>query len=94
MTGNELADKCAKEAAQEAINLEFDEAQPLSFSEIKKEIKSDITTCWQRQWDTNKACHILHFIKPAISTNSIYSSADSLIDKRINRLETGHSNLS
>ena len=29
-----------------------------------------------------------------ISTNSIYSSFDSSVDKRINRLKTGHSNLS
>ena len=69
ITGNGLADKCAKEAAQEVINLDFDESQPLSFSEIKKEIRSDITNCWQKQWDRNVACHILHLIKPTISTN-------------------------
>ena len=90
----ELSDKCAKEAAQEAINLNFDEAQPLSFSEIKKEIRSDITDCWQRQWDRYVSCHMLHLIKSIISTNSIHSSSDSSVDKRINRLKTGHSNLS
>ena len=57
-----LADKCAKEVAQEAINVDFDEAQPLSFSEITKEIRSDITVCWQRQWDRIVACHMLHHI--------------------------------
>ena len=37
---------------------------------------------------------MLHLIKPTISTNSIYSSSNSSVDKRINRLKTGHSNLS
>ena len=94
ITSNELADKCAKEAAQEAINLDFDEAQPLSFSEIKKEIQSDITDCWQRQWGRYIACHMLHLITPTISTNSVYSCSDSSVDKGINRLKAGHSNFS
>ena len=37
---------------------------------------------------------MLHLIKPIISTNSIYSSSDFSVDKRINRLKTGHSNFS
>ena len=37
---------------------------------------------------------MLNLIKPTMSTNSTYSSSNSSVDKRINRLKTGHSNLS
>ena len=39
---NELADQCAKEAAKEAAELDFDGSLPLSFTGIKKEIKKTI----------------------------------------------------
>ena len=92
--GNDLADQCAKEAALQAEELDFEDSQPLSFSEIKKEIKSDIINSWQRQWDRNEKSQLLHQIKPTVSDDSIISLSNSSVDKRINRLMTGHSNLS
>ena len=41
--GNDLADQCAKEAAE----LDFDDSLPLSFTEVKKEIKNDTIVKWQ-----------------------------------------------
>ena len=93
ITGNELADQCAKEVANEAAELEFDESQPLSFTEIKKEIRNDTIANWQRQWDRNEQSSLLHNIKPNVSLSSIHTSLISNVDKRFNRLTTGHSNL-
>ena len=90
ITGNEPADQCAKEAANEAAELEFDESQPLSFTEIKKEIRNDTIANWQRQWDRNEQSSLLHNIKPNVSLSSIHSSLASNVDKRFNRLTTGH----
>ena len=91
--GNDLADQCAKEAAKEAAELDFDDSLPLSFTEIKKEIKNDTIVKWQRQWDRNEQCSILHNVKAMVSTKSIRSSLNSNLDKCFNRLITGHSNL-
>ena len=91
---NDLADQCAKEAALQAEEIDFENPQPLSFSEIKKEIKSDIINIWQRQWDRDDKSQLLHQIKPTVSDDSIISPSNPSVDKRINRLMTGHSNLS
>ena len=91
--GNELADKCAKAAAAEAEESTFKYSTPLSYSEIKKEIKQNITEAWQRQWARNEQSRTLHNIKPKVSTKSIKSSSNSLVDKRLNRITTDHSNL-
>ena len=91
--GNDLADQCAKEAAKEAAELDFDDSLPLSFTEVKKEIKNDTIVKWQRQWDRNEQCSILHNVKATVSTKSIRSSLNSNVDKCFNRLITGHSNL-
>ena len=40
-----------KGATKEAAELDFDDSLPLSFTEVKKEIKNDTTVKWQRQWD-------------------------------------------
>ena len=92
--GNDLADQCAKEAALQDEEIDFEDSQPLSFSEIKKEIKSDIINIWQRQWDRDDKSQLLHQLKPTVSNDSIISSSICSVDKRINRLMTGHSNLS
>ena len=91
MIGNELADQCTKEAAKEAVELDFDHSLPLSFTEIRKEIKNDTIVKWQRQWDRNEKCSLLHKVKPTVSTKSIHSSLNSNVNKRFNRLITGHS---
>ena len=82
-----------KKAANEVEELEFDECQPLSFTEIKKEIRNDTIANWQRQWDRNEQSSLLCNIKPNVSLSSIHSSLISNVDKRFNRLTTGHSNL-
>ena len=69
--GNELADKCAKTAAAEATESIFKNSTPLSYSEVKKEIKQNIIESWQRQWDRNEQSPTLHNIKPKVSTKSI-----------------------
>ena len=84
----------SKEAALQAEEIDFEDSQPLSFSEIKKEIQSDIINIWQRLWDRDDKSQLLHQIKPTISDDFIISSSNFSVDKRINRLMTGHSNLS
>ena len=92
--GNELADKCAKAAADKAAELTFKDSVPLSCSEVKKEIKQDIIESLQRQWDRNEQSRTLHInIMPKVSTKSVKSSSNSLVDKRLNRITTDHSNL-
>ena len=90
--GNDLADQCAKHVAKEAAELGFDDSLPLSFTEVKKEIENDTIVKWQRQWDRNEQCSILHNVKAMVSTKSIRSSLNSNVDKCFNSLITGHSN--
>ena len=71
--GSDLADQCAKEAALQAEEIDFEDSQPLSFSEIKTEIKSDIINIWQRQWDRDEKSQLLHQIKPTVFDDSVIS---------------------
>ena len=80
--GNELADQCAKEAAER----DFDDSLRLSFTEIKKEIKNNTIIKWQRQWDRNEQCSLLHNVKQTVSRISIHCSLNSNVDKRFNRI--------
>ncbi len=90
LTGNDLADSCAKQAAKQAKNWNADTSQK-SFREVKCELRADVQCAWNQAWSRcDKGAH-LHSIRPKVSFKAVITpKARGLATKYI-RLCTGHS---
>ncbi|MEW8548403.1 MAG: ribonuclease H family protein, partial [Candidatus Thiodiazotropha sp.] len=51
IAGNETADRLAKEAAQEAENMEEGDDRPVTATDIRTAVKESCMKKWQRRWD-------------------------------------------
>ncbi len=88
---NELADAAAKEAAKEASNWHPDQDNALkSFSEIKKQIRTNCIHVWQRRWERQEDGRHTYNILPTVSTSRKGPKLDRQSEIKLNRLTSGH----
>ena len=80
LNGNNIADSLAKEAAVEASEMEPELLNITEPSIVKSEIRKDMFTAWQRQWDISPIARSLHEALPIVPRkNSNHRLQDPLI---------------
>jgi hypothetical protein len=94
ITGNDTADRLAKEAAKEAETLELS-TQVFTKKDIRKAARDVVTNKWQVRWDSsNSVRHYYRFHKVVKDKDKVKKD---LPNKRlytvINSLRTGYSKL-
>ncbi len=91
LTGNDLADACAKRAAKEASKWDYQMDNSLkSFQEVKCELKSDVLLSWNRAWSRCEKAEFLHSIKPMASLKPVPTPKARGLATKYVRLLTGH----
>ncbi len=88
---NELADKHAKPAAEEAR--ECSRQSSTSLSEAKSAVKLMTLTKWQRGWHKSEKGQHLYSLLPSVKRSSFKSIHNRTAERKINRLRLGHTNL-
>ena len=66
IAGNEIADKLAKEAAEEAENMP-EMVTPLTSTDIKKAVKDSCKIKWQKRWDVSQTGRHMFDFQPCYS---------------------------
>ena len=89
ITGNETADRKAKEA----LSLPNITNIPTNFHSIKSKIRQQSRTFWQRQWTDDPNRTSLHEIKPELGIWSSSSRGSRLEEKILAKLRIGHTYL-
>ena len=88
LEANELADKQAKEAAEEANNLT--NASPIPYTIAKGHIRERTLSRWQSSWDIADIGRYFYEFKPKVTRKSYLSSSNRVAEYRLNRLRLGH----
>jgi ribonuclease HI len=89
IAGNEMADKLAKMASEEAK--EMDKADSLVTQGILKSAARDsVMAKWQRQWDVADTGRRLHGFKPSVTCHTHIDQPNRWIFSRIARLRSGY----
>jgi len=89
--GNELADKLAKEAAQEAKGLD-DSSIIITQNDIKAAARKLTSAKWQRQWDKSEAGRRMFHFKPKVAERSTYDKPRDIYSKIV-QLRSGYCRL-
>ena len=88
ITGNEIADKLAKEAAVEAENMP-EVCTPLTSIDIKRAVKESCTVKWQNRWEASQAGRHMYDLHPSVKAKK--KAANSIPTQRItSQLRTGY----
>ena len=92
MEGNEVADRLAKEAAQEAKELSED-SNIITNTEVKKNARLSSRFKWQRRWDISETGRHFYEFKPDINSNPLLDFPNHQSFNIITQLRTGYSRL-
>ena len=84
-----MADKKAKEAAQEAATLPSDYCQ-ITITDAKSITKEALAKRWQRRWKLSNTGSLMHQCYPKVSTSRYRSTMSTQAEARHLRLLTGH----
>ena len=90
--GNEVADRLAKEAAQEAKELS-EESNIITNAEVNKNAKISSRFKWQRRWEISETGRHFYEFKPDIDTKPLIDIPNHQSFTIINQLRTGYSRL-
>ena len=88
ITGNEIADRLAKEAAVDAENMP-EVCTPLTSIDIKRAVKDSCTVKWQNRWEASQAGRHMYDLHPTVKAKK--KAANSIPTQRItSQLRTGY----
>jgi hypothetical protein len=86
---NEMADKKAKQAAEEAKELPSNHAQ-LTIKDAKSITKEALRNRWQRQWNRTQDSTLMKYCYPKVCTTRYKSVTSPTAESRLIRLLSGH----
>ncbi len=87
---NELADKHARLAAEEAR--EYSHQSSTSLSEAQSTVKLMTLSKWQRGWHKSSKGRQLYSLLPSVKRSTFKSIHNRTAERKINRLRIGHTN--
>ena len=88
ITGNEIADRLAKEAAVDAENMP-EVCAPLTSIDIKRAVKDSCTVKWQNRWEASQTGRHMYDFHPTVKAKR--KAANSIRTQRItSQLRTGY----
>ena len=88
ITGNEIADRLAKEAAIDVENMP-EVCTPLTSIDIKRAVKDSCTVKWQNRWEASQAGRHMYDLHPTVKAKK--KAANSIPSQRItSQLRTGY----
>ena len=90
--GNELADKLAKEAAEEAKEMD-DSSVVVTMEDVKSATKKSGIKKWQDMWEKSERGRALYIHRPEVNFNLKHSFKTTKGEKAISQLRTGYANL-
>ena len=80
IAGNEIADKLAKEAAEEAENMP-EMVTPLTSIDIKKAVKDSCKIKWQKRWDVSQTGRHMFDFQPSVTAKKKTGGSITTITK-------------
>ena len=90
--GNELADKLAKEAAEEAKEMD-DSSVVVTMEDVKSATKKFGIKKWQDMWEKSERGRTLYIHRPEVNFILKHSFKTTKGEKAISQLRTGYANL-
>ena len=92
MKGNELADKLAKEAAEEAKEM-YDSSVVVTMEDVKSATKKIGIKKWQDMWENPERRRALYIHREEVNFNLKFSFKTTKGEKAISHLKTVYANL-
>ena len=92
IAGNEIADRLAKDAAQQASKMPMDTSVVTS-QDIKSAAKKSIISKWQQRWDISETGRFLYTFKPLVDGKLYLDLPSKDLFPIIHQLRTGYCKL-
>ncbi|MES9970162.1 MAG: ribonuclease H family protein [Candidatus Thiodiazotropha sp.] len=90
--GNEIADRLAKDAAQQASNMPL-ETSIVTLQDIKSSSKKSIISKWQQRWDISDSGRFFYMFKPTVNGKLFLDIPCKELGSSILQLRTGYNQL-
>lgn len=91
--GNEIADRLAKEAAEEAAKLEGERSEPISQADVQAAARKSVEIQWQRCWEISDKGRRLFEYKHKVPKEKCMDFNKCEIQRMLLQLQSGHCRL-
>ena len=92
IAGNEIADRLAKDAAHQALEMPVD-TSIVTIQDIKNSSKKSIVSKWQQRWEISESGRFLHNFKPLVDSKPYLDLPSKDLFPTILQLRTGYCSL-
>lgn len=90
--GNEIADRLAKDAAQQASHMPLD-TSVVTLQDIKSSSRKSIISKWQQRWDISESGRFFYSFKPKVNGKLFLDIPCKNLGSSILQLRTGYNHL-